>query len=83
MAEKVGASRQAVSAWECGDRTPSSEYVYMYQKVLKLKKDYFCEIPDTNFTVGKCFDISRLNSKGLKELFSFYEKLLQNDEYLK
>lgn len=83
LAEKIGVSRQAVSSWECGDRTPSTEYVYMYHKVLNLKKDYFCELTGTDFVMGKCFDISRLNSNGLKKLYSFYEELLTDDENLK
>lgn len=83
LARKIGASRQAVSSWECGDRIPSTKYVYMYQKMLKLKKDYFCEMTETNFVMGKCFDISRLNSKGLNELYKFYEKLLEDEENLK
>ena len=83
LADLIGASRQAVSAWECGARNPSTEYVYMYQKLLKLKKDYFCELPDINFVPGKCFDISKLNVKGLKCLYEYYEKLLENKDYIR
>ena len=55
----------------------------MYHKVLNLKKDYFCELAGTDFVMGKCFDISRLNSNGLKKLYSFYEELLTDGENLK
>lgn len=83
LAEKIGVSRQAISAWECGDRTPSTQYVYMYHKILNLKKDYFCELSETDFVMGKCFDISTLNSMGLKKLYNFYEELLTDKENLK
>lgn len=83
LADKIGASRPAVSAWERGTRMPSSEYVYMYQKVLELKKDYFCELPDTDFVPGKCFDISKLNVTGLKKLYDFYETLLLDEKNLR
>lgn len=83
LAKLIGASRTAVSAWELGERNPSTEYVYMYQKILKLKKDYFCELYDNDFVPGKSFDISKLNAKGLKCLYDYYETLLENKEYLK
>ena len=83
LADLIGASRSAVSAWERGTRMPSSEYVYMYQKVLQLKKDYFCELPDTDYVPGKCFDISKLNVTGLKKLYDFYETLLLDEKNLR
>lgn len=83
LAEKIGASRSAVSAWERGDRNPSSEYVYMYQTILDLEKTYFCEILNNEFEMRRCFDISKLNYKGAKKLFEYYEMLLEDEEYLR
>lgn len=83
LSKLIGASRAAVSAWERGDRMPGIEYIYMYQKMLGLKKNYFSEMGNIGFIPTRCFDISMLNEKGLKLLFAYYEELSKKNEYLK
>ena len=44
IADKLGISYQAYSAWERGVKEPSSEKVALLEKLLNVPKGYFTEI---------------------------------------
>ena len=44
IADKLGISYQAYSAWERGVKEPSTEKVSLLEKLLKVPKGYFTEI---------------------------------------
>lgn len=84
LAEKLGVSRACISGWERGTRKPGSISIAKYHKFFKLPNNYFS--PSSS---GKpypdilSFDISMLNSKGVKKLYDFFLELAKNEEYLK
>ena len=85
IAKELGVSRACVSAWENGKRSPDSKHLFLYMKLFNLDSDFFDEMSSVSkkSTIGQCFDMSRLNAKGVRKMYDFYLSLLENEEYLK
>lgn len=84
LAHDLGISRSALANIECGLRMPNLKYLYQYQRIFNLNKNFLDDLmPKNNFVVKNCFDISLLNCQGTKCLYDYYLTLINNEEYLK
>ncbi len=84
LANMMEVSRSCVSGWERGSRSPDVGQLYKYYRLFSLKKNHFddlvrCEIASP----CKAFDLTILNSRGVKRLYDFYQKLAASKKYLK
>lgn len=73
IADQLGISYQAYSAWERGVKEPSKEKVNRLEQILRVPKGYFTEI-----------DIARLyntlSNKGKKQVVEYARDLVQKEE---
>ncbi len=84
LAEMMGISRSCISSWERGTRKPGSLSIFKYYKIFKLPNNYFSpSVNENEYSSLNCFDVSLLNSKGVKKLYDFYLELVKKEEYLK
>lgn len=84
LAETLGVSRATVSLWESGQTVPPVQYLRRYQELFDFEKGYF-DVGNSGFSKDEncSFDVSLLNSFGVRELEKFYNSLTKRKECLK
>ncbi len=84
LAEMMKVSRSCIANWENGSRQPQSPHIAQYFRIFRLPNNFFSpSSKDKGFETKNCFDLSVLNYKGVQKLYTYYEELLKNKEYLK
>ena len=72
IADQLGISYQAYSAWERGVKAPSKEKVNQLEKIFKVPKGYFTEIE-----IVRLYDV--LSDKGKNQVLEYTRKLVQEE----
>ena len=73
IAEQLGISYQAYSAWERGVKAPSKEKVRQLEQILSVPKGYFTEIEIVRL-------YNTLSSKGKDQVVSYARDLVQKEQ---
>ena len=73
IADKLGISYQAYSAWERGVKTPSKDKVKQLEKILKVPKGYFTEIEIVRL-------YNTLSNKGKNQVVEYARDLVQKEK---
>lgn len=73
IADKLGISYQAYSAWERGVKEPSKEKVKLLEQILRVPKDYFTEIE-----IVRLYNI--LSNKGKTQIVEYARDLVQKEK---
>ena len=73
IADQLGISYQAYSAWERGVKEPSKEKVNRLEQLLKVPKGYFTEIEIVRL-------YNTLSNKGKKQVVEYARDLVQKEE---
>ena len=73
IAEQLGISYQAYSAWERGVKEPSKEKVNRLEQILRVPKGYFTEIE-----IARLYNT--LSNKGKKQVVEYARDLVQKEE---
>ena len=76
IAEKLGISFQAYSAWERGIKEPSKEKVAQLEKILKVAKGYFTQIEIVRL-------YNSLSNKGKEKVVLYARNLAQEEQIQK
>ena len=72
IADQLGISYQAYSAWERGIKTPSKEKVSQLEQILSVPKGYFTEIEIVRL-------YNTLSSKGKDQVVTYARELVQKE----
>ena len=72
IADQLGISYQAYSAWERGIKEPSKEKVNRLEQLLKVPKGYFTEIE-----IVRLYNV--LSSKGQNKVLKYTRNLIQEE----
>lgn len=73
IADQLGISYQAYSAWERGVKEPSKEKVQRLEQILKVPKGYFTEIEIVRL-------YNTLSNKGKKQVVEYARDLVQKEK---
>ena len=73
IADQLGISYQAYSAWERGVKAPSKDKVKQLEKILKVPKGYFTEIEIVRL-------YNTLSNKGKKQVVEYARDLMQKEK---
>ena len=73
IADQLGISYQAYSAWERGVKEPSKEKVKQLEKILKVPKGYFTEIEIVRL-------YNTLSNKGKNQVVEYARDLVQEEK---
>lgn len=73
IADQLGISYQAYSAWERGVKEPSKEKVNRLEQILRVPKGYFTEIE-----IARLYNT--LSNKGKKQVVEYARDLVQKEE---
>ena len=73
IADQLGISYQAYSAWERGVKTPSKDKVKQLEKILKVPKGYFTEIEIVRL-------YNTLSNKGKNQVVEYARDLVQKEK---
>lgn len=73
IADQLGISYQAYSAWERGVKAPSKEKVNRLEQILRVPKGYFTEIE-----IARLYNT--LSNKGKKQVVEYARDLVQKEE---
>lgn len=73
IADQLGISYQAFSAWERGVKEPSKEKVKQLEKILKVPKGYFTEIEIVRL-------YNTLSNKGKNQVVEYARDLMQKEK---
>lgn len=73
IADQLGISYQAYSAWERGVKEPSKEKVNRLEQILRVPKGYFTEIE-----IARLYNT--LSNKGKKQIVEYARDLVQKEE---
>lgn len=73
IADQLGISYQAYSAWERGVKAPSKEKVKQLEKILKVPKGYFTEIDIVRL-------YNTLSNKGKNQVVEYARDLVQKEK---
>lgn len=73
IADQLGISYQAYSAWERGVKEPSEEKVQRLEQILRVPKGYFTEIEIVRL-------YNTLSNKGKKQVVEYARDLVQKEE---
>ena len=73
IADRLGISYQAYSAWERGVKQPSKEKVKQLEQILNVQKGYFTEIEIVRL-------YNNLTDKGKNQALSYVRKLVQKEQ---
>ena len=73
IADQLGISYQAYSAWERGVKAPSKDKVKQLEKILKVPKGYFTEIEIVRL-------YNTLSNKGKKQVVEYARDLVQKEK---
>ena len=73
IADQLGVSYQAYSAWERGIKTPSKDKVKQLEKILKVPMGYFTEIEIVRL-------YNTLSNKGKNQVVEYARDLLQKEK---
>ena len=73
IADQLGISYQAYSAWERGVKEPSKEKVQRLEQILKVPKEYFTEIEIVRL-------YNTLSNKGKKQVVEYARDLVQKEK---
>lgn len=73
IADQLGISYQAYSAWERGVKEPSKEKVQRLEQILKVPKGYFSEIEIVRL-------YNTLSNKGKKQVVEYARDLVQKEK---
>ena len=73
IADQLGISYQAYSAWERGVKEPSKEKVQRLEQILRVPKGYFTEIEIVRL-------YNTLSNKGKKQVVEYARDLVQKEE---
>ena len=73
IADQLGISYQAYSAWERGVKAPSKDKVNQLERVLKVPKDYFTEIE-----IVRLYNV--LSKKGKNQVVEYTRNLVQKEK---
>lgn len=73
IADQLGISYQAYSAWERGVKQPSREKVKLLEQILKVPKGYFTELEIVRL-------YKTLSDEGKDQALSYVRKLVQKDQ---
>ena len=76
IAERLGISFQAYSAWERGIKEPSKEKVAQLEKILKVAKGYFTQVE-----IVRLYD--SLSKQGKEKVVLYARNLAQEEQALK
>ena len=72
IADQLGISYQAYSAWERGVKAPSKDKVNQLEQILKVPKGYFTEIE-----IVRLYNV--LSDKGQNQVLEYTRKLVQEE----
>lgn len=72
IADQLGISYQAFSAWERGVKEPSKEKVKQLEQILKVPKGYFTEIE-----IVRLYNV--LSNKGQNQVLEYTRRLVQEE----
>ena len=72
IADKLGISYQAYSAWERGVKEPSEEKVSQLEKILTVPKGYFTEIE-----IVRLYNV--LSNKGQNQVLEYARDLVREE----
>lgn len=72
IADRLGISYQAYSAWERGVKEPSKEKVKRLEQILRVPKGYFTEIEIVRL-------YNTLSNKGKNQVLEYTRKLVQEE----
>ncbi|WP_270615267.1 XRE family transcriptional regulator [Streptococcus salivarius] len=73
IADRLGISYQAYSAWECGVKEPSKEKVQRLEQILRVPKGYFTEIEIVRL-------YNTLSNKGKNQVVEYARDLMQKEK---
>ena len=74
LANYIGCTAQAISAYETGANTPDAVVLRKYAEKFKVSADYLLGISDTqDSSLNKIVSDTRLSEKAVKEMFFFLE----------
>ena len=73
IADQLGISYQAYSAWERGVKEPSKEKVKLLEQILRVPKDYFTEIEIVRL-------YNTLSNKGKTQIVEYARDLVQKEK---
>lgn len=73
IADRLGISYQAYSAWERGVKKPSREKVQQLEKILNVPKGYFTEVEIVRL-------YNNLTDKGKNQALSYVRNLVQKEQ---
>jgi len=72
IADQLGISYQAYSAWERGEKEPSKEKVNRLEQILRVPKGYFTEIE-----IARLYNV--LSNKGQNQVLEYTRRLVQEE----
>lgn len=72
IADRLGISYQAYSAWERGVKKPSRKKVKQLEQILNVPKDYFTEIE-----IARLYNV--LSNKGQNQVLEYTRRLVQEE----
>ena len=72
IADRLGISYQAYSAWERGVKEPSKEKVNRLEQILRVPKGYFTEIE-----IARLYNV--LSNKGQNQVLEYTRRLVQEE----
>lgn len=73
IADRLGISYQAYSAWERGEKKPSKEKVKQLEQILNVQKGYFTELEIVRL-------YNNLTDKGKNQALSYVRNLVQKEQ---
>ena len=74
IADRLGISYQAYSAWERGVKQPSKEKVQQLEQILNVPKGYFTEVEIVRL-------YNTLSDEGKDQVLSYVRNLVQKEQY--
>ena len=87
LAEKLGVSRSLVSSWENGSCTPDIDKLKTMTMLFGVPVDFIYGSTERRYDIKIPdrfeFDLTKLNSKGVRMIHDIYKMMINSDEYRK
>ena len=87
LAERLGVSRSLVSSWENGSCTPDIDKIKTMTMLFGVPADFIYGSTDKRYDIKTPdrfeFDLTKLNSEGVRMIYNIYKMMINSDEYKK
>ena len=87
LAARLGVSRSLVSSWENGSCTPDIDKIKTMTMLFGVPMDFIYGSTDRRYDIKIPdrfeFDLTKLNSKGVRMIYNIYKMMINSDEYRK